>query len=239
MTTGCLVGTFRLAPEDGARFIHGLQVAVDRLPDPVADLDQSEDEAVPACQPCREGGPDIAVGCPDLPTAGPESASAEALPSRRPTRSAGKSRADALVAIAQQAITAAEHLRAADADPAAGTDADGRGQPGGLPGLGADRFQLVIHATTDTLTRIGDGPRLHPATLRESRVGALSASRPRTATGTPCTWGARPAGSAVGSPAPSTTVTLVTARHPVAPTRRPRSTTAGTGPTAAGRARRT
>jgi Domain of unknown function (DUF222) len=131
---GSLVGTFRLPPEDGARFLAGLEVAKARLPEPVADADHAEDDAVSGCDACLAISEEMANRCPHLPDEirwRRENASAEAPAA---TRTPAKSAADALIAMAELTLNDAEHTD----DPADDQP------PGGLPGLGADRFQLVI-----------------------------------------------------------------------------------------------
>jgi len=51
---GSLVGSFRLAPEDGVRFLKGLEVATDLLPEPEPAVEAAEDESLVACQECQD-----------------------------------------------------------------------------------------------------------------------------------------------------------------------------------------
>jgi Domain of unknown function (DUF222) len=153
---GSLVGNFRLSPEDGAKFLKGLEVATDRLPDPVADVDAAEDDGPP------------------------------------PQRTPMKSRADALVAMAELTLRDAETGATAPDTELSGQD------PDGLPGLGPDRFQLVIHTTPAALTRpdgadddgpepitVQNGPRLHPAIGRRISCGCPYAIQTDDSDGNP------------------------------------------------------
>jgi hypothetical protein len=185
---GSLVGSFRLSPEDGARLIQGLEVARTRLPEPDAEVDTTENDAVRACLVCQDAPATVAASCPHLPGVVPWRG--ERVPAGTPQggRSVAKSRADALVAMAEQTIAAAEGA----------SDRGDRDEPGGLPGLGADRFQLVIHVPAGTLTkadnsdddgidgaRIDDGPQLHPTTARRISCGCRYAIQTDDANGNP------------------------------------------------------
>lgn len=172
---GTLVGSFRLPPEDGARLIVALEAARAVLPDPVAEAEAVEDEAAPACAKCVCASAEIhaqapceLIGAHDCDEMAANHAravcsetSAEALNDHRPR----KSMADALTFLAERTID----WVAAHADPDAEL---------GLPGLGKERFQLVIHASAEASAASGastdlfdaaqveNGPALHPETAR-------------------------------------------------------------------------
>jgi hypothetical protein len=142
------------------------------LPDPVDAVDTAENSAVRACRVCEHAPAAVAAACPHLPGEVPwrgEDVTAVTPPQRR---TVAKSRADALVAMSeQQLITGATPTAREEREPA------------GLPGLGGDRYQLVVHfpagplpadaSDDDTLdgTRIEGGPRLHPAVGRRVSCG--------------------------------------------------------------------
>jgi hypothetical protein len=162
---GSLVGAFRLPPEDAVRFLQGLRVAKAQLPDPVQDAEEVEEAAVRACQSCRDAAAAAAVGvsvaigedlitelCPhiahDLPRAGKQR----------------KTSADALVFLAEHLVHATEQgatergatgpvdgADASDTDGTDSSDAAGSGDRAGLPGLGTERFQLVLHSSAEEL----------------------------------------------------------------------------------------
>jgi hypothetical protein len=189
---GTLVGSFRLPPEEGARLIAALEAAKAVLPDPVADAESVEDEAAPPCERCLEAAvaehadaPCELIGDHDCTEMAVRSAqrmcadtSAEVLNERRPR----KSMADALAFLADRTIDwIGEH-----ADP----DVDL-----GLPGIGAERFQLVIHASAEASgarptdlfndARIEGGPRLHPETARRLACECCSSTQIDDANGNP------------------------------------------------------
>lgn len=167
---GTLVGSFRLPPEDGMRLLQALELAKAALPEPVAEVEAIEDSATRPCKRCLnlcadahksygcagEAPHDCAKVIEDNALAGCADASAEALDARRPA----KTMADALTFIANRAT---EWLETHGIDASIG-----------LPGLGAERFQLVIHANAgasagaDPLLDAGfeDGPGLHPEMAR-------------------------------------------------------------------------
>jgi Domain of unknown function (DUF222) len=93
---GSLVGSFRLPPEDGARFLQALEIAKARLPEPVEEAVRAEDDAVPACDSCLALSEAMAQRCPHLPDEirwQRENASAEALlPTRSPPVPARRAR---------------------------------------------------------------------------------------------------------------------------------------------------
>ncbi|HWC36830.1 MAG TPA: DUF222 domain-containing protein [Mycobacteriales bacterium] len=122
---GSLLGSFRLPPEQAARFLQAIEVARGVLPDLPEEVEATEvASAVPRG--------DLVPGAPastDLDRS--LAADAAATPQRTKQRSA----ADALMEMAERAVAAIE------ADAA--VDDDGLG----LPGLGAERFTLVMHSS--------------------------------------------------------------------------------------------
>jgi hypothetical protein len=183
-----------LAPEDGVRFLQALEIAKARLPEPVPEADEAADDAVEGCQDCREASPELAARCPQLPAElrrCRESVTAVTSPIRR---SAAKSSADALIAMADQTVTTAE--QASDPDSDAGS--------GGLPGLGDDRFQIVIHVSAETSFQadnadddgldgisVENGPRLHPTIGRRISCDCPYAIQTDDAAGNPLHLGRR------------------------------------------------
>jgi hypothetical protein len=87
---GSLVGSFRLPPEDGARLLQALEIARERLPEPVSDAEAVANAAVPACPSCQNASAEAHQHCPDVTAV------------TRPGRgSRAKSHADALTAMAE------------------------------------------------------------------------------------------------------------------------------------------
>jgi hypothetical protein len=195
---GSLVGSFRLPPEDAVKFLQGLEVAKAQLPDPVQAADQVEDGAVPACQACLDHYADaVQAGRMTLEQVRQRCEDVTAV---TPTQRRGrKSTADALVFLAGHFVLATEQ-RATGRGGANGKDdaADGQEERAGLPGLGAERFQLVIHSSTEELAKaddaddtgatgsvIGDGPRLHPSTARRLTCGCAHSTQINDKDGNP------------------------------------------------------
>jgi hypothetical protein len=156
---GSLVGSFRLTPEDGVRFLQGLGVALGRLPESVDEVEAAENESV-TCGRCGDASAETHEWCPEV-----------AAITRHTARSPVKSNADALVLMAESIVSSAAQARSATPDP-------------GLPGLGDERFQLVIHASAESLAAADDaddtdadgiqlenGPRMHPSTGRRLSCG--------------------------------------------------------------------
>ena len=130
---GSLVGSFRLPPEQGIRFLHAMEIAkgvAPKVPDEVAQAEIAA--ALPDSQ--------LASGSAEPPRESDRILTQEkqAEPHRREQRNS----ADALIDLLERAIAAIE----VHADP----DVDGIG----LPGLGAERFSLVLRAQQD---RLGSG----------------------------------------------------------------------------------
>ena len=130
---GSLVGSFRLPPEQGIRFLHAMEIAkgvAPKVPDEVAQAEIAA--ALPDSQ--------LASGSAEPPRESDRILAQEkqAEPHRREQRNS----ADALIDLLERAIAAIE----VHADP----DDDGIG----LPGLGAERFSLVLRAQQD---RLGSG----------------------------------------------------------------------------------
>jgi hypothetical protein len=191
---GSLVGTFRLTPEDAAVFLQGLEVAKAQLPDRVQAADSVEDAALSACQACLDNyAHAIEAGRMTLEQVREQCADVTAVtPAQRRGR---KSSADALVFLAEQLVTATESGATGHNERAENTASPDRA---GLPGLGTERFQLVIHSSAQELAKpddsddlgetgsvIQDGPRLHPATARRLACRCAHSTHINDADGNP------------------------------------------------------
>lgn len=165
-TDGCLVGTFRLPPEQGMKFLTALEAGRSVASRPIHEVEDEEADAVP-CEQCSERGRE----CPHA---------AQDHRARRGSRS----NADTLELMAELMIGTVEATHADDAhvvtpeganDEGAGTR---RRKPSWLPGLDpSERFSIVVHTPAggsaidphlqDSL--FADGPGISPETLR--RIG--------------------------------------------------------------------
>jgi hypothetical protein len=183
---GSLVGSFRLPPEDAVKFLQGLDVAKAQLVEPAPEAEEIENAAVSACQTCLDVHADaVASGrmtldqvrdrCPDVNDETP------------PRRRGRKNTADALVFLAEHFVTATESGATGQDERDESTASP---DPAGLPGLGAERFQLVIHSSAEELAKpddaddlsetgsvVQDGPRLHPSTARRLACGCAHSTQ--------------------------------------------------------------
>jgi hypothetical protein len=149
---GSLVGSFRLPTAEGVVVVAALAAARDVLPEMPEEVAETEIEAAQPHLTDSEG----------LPADGNESDRLLAVSQEAPNyRREQRSTADALVEMAERALAAI----ASRADP----DDDGAG----LPGLGAERFTLVMHtsASAEATNRTsGDGPDLFAEVMLGSGV---------------------------------------------------------------------
>jgi hypothetical protein len=164
---GSLVGSFRLPPEQAAVFLAALQAAQQSLAEPVAEVIEAEDAAT-ECPDCRTEATRIHGDCDGSAIAhrkwrhldvSAETLSCEQLvrhhARRMCTRSgenerramrAGRRGADALARVSELALSGLE--RAGHSDE---TD-----NAGGLPGLGSDRYLLLLHAPAHVSAETSD-----------------------------------------------------------------------------------
>lgn len=168
---GSLVGSFRLPPEQGMKFLAALEAGRAAAPVPLEEVEAEEARAVPPCESCTDHN----IECFHT--------SADAHEVRRGKRN----NADALELMADLTLAAAEGAQRADTaamtESPAGSDAEvpaERKQRSWLPGLDiSERYSLVIHTSAEVSRlegalqdgKFADGPGLSAETAQRISCG--------------------------------------------------------------------
>lgn len=171
---GSLVGSFRLPPDQGVRFLQAIEIARGALPEVPDEVADAEAGAAEPCEGCRNASAEA----PAPHRFGCAAAEVEAEPARIKQRSS----VDALMFMAGTTVTAVEQ------------SADSEDDGVGLPGLGAERFSLVLHASAeapDGELTTDDGITLHPLVGRRLSCGCPYSVQTDDANGNPLHLGRR------------------------------------------------